>query len=515
MRLRLALLLVLAGCPSEPDDHSFRVVEPSSGASLDRCNFRVRTTPPVATSTFGGPGDGLDGREHINWRVDGGRETEAQVMWVNRPTDQARIVFGVTVPDGASTLEAGSCDEFDICDYKPIPVVVNNTSGAPDCSAMHGGQLLLDYRIAYGAPPLPDGRLIAQFSLGNNLIGLVMLKPDGSYDTTFGTMGVATVELFPDAVAQLSDGSYLVLGAGFYISHVTAAGMLDLAFGSAFGQQGVRVMPCPHGAGCVSRVMKSDGSGGVFIAASSDAGSLIMRLDASLNVLESVLVDSVQRGAVAMEANGRTLFANDGSVAVGTLAGLDTTFGAGGIATFPSSNTGGGAAPTNGAIAGSHVAVTRPLYQGNDRVVEVRTFEGATANAAVTIPLTSDPMNPAYSGGVAVAAIDAAGRTYVAAAREHSRITDSWYSTAAGSEVMVARIANGALDSSFGNQGTAGFDARDVWVPVATEDLADHPVAMTMTEAGPWVVSVSSGFGTYTDPNILRGPGVMLARIKP
>src|SRR4051794_40761308 len=89
---------LVPGCTS--DDEAFRVATPAAGTTLDRCHVLVRTTPPVPGGLFGAGGMGLDIKEHVNWRVDGGAETEVKPMSDKRP-DHANFVFGATTLAGS------------------------------------------------------------------------------------------------------------------------------------------------------------------------------------------------------------------------------------------------------------------------------------------------------------------------------------------------------------------------------------------------------------------------------
>ncbi len=521
MRLMISVL-ALAGCMGDPDDKSFQVAEPTAGATLDRCNVRVRTTPPVPVATVGPGGGGLEGGDHVNWRLDGGRETEVKQIYVNR-MDRANMVFGATLVSGAQNREVASCAEFDICDYHSVPVTVANASGAPDCEGPGGGQMLVGSPAAFSITPLADGRTVIGAGGGASTLYIYMLKADGTWDTTFGDMGKAKVPLFADHVVQLGDGSFFVLGStnGLYLGHVFADGTVDEPFGMIFGDKGVRVLPCPTelGSDCKADVMRSDGAGGALFAGRSSMGTFIMELDGAANVTASTLVeaDAMPRHAVSMEASGRTLFATGTELSIGTLAGLDTSFGTSGHMTVPAQGTSDPPPALAGALSGTHILVARQNFQSNTQILEMQAIEAGVAKPLVSIPLaTANTVIGLGNLGDPQVAIDSTGRGYVAIGRERAPASDAWRSVDPGIETLTMRLVDGALDTTYGADGYATMTARDVWEPVATENLYDVPKKLALDADGaPWLLSSSQSFGTETDPYLLRGPGIVLAKLKP
>lgn len=506
MRLNALALLLLGACfGEEPDSKEFRIAEPTTGSTLDHCVIHARTTPPEPNTSWTPGGDEGGGTlSHINYRIDGGIETETKPVSIILEGDYANVLISVTLAGGANKLEIGGCDEFDLCDYKSVNVTVNNAAGAPDCDGPNGGQQILDHRGVHGATILADGRLVLGISDKQPSLdatfGLHLMNADGTTVTTFGSQGVAQVPLFPDFIVPHADGGFLVIGAGFYMARVSAAGVLDTNYGNAGGSQGARLMPCMDGTGCVAGAVRSDGAGGVWIAGYSSAGSYIMRLDATETITEHAVVSATAGAALDIDATGRALYANDLDVFVGSLAGIDTTFGTAGHFAIGSTGT-----PAGGALAGSRAVIAR--QSGSS--VEIRTFDGATASPVLTPPSTYVGQNFVPSVG-----LDPQGRAYVAYPRDRENESFAFYPASfPGAETVVLRVSGGAVESSFG---ATPIRFRDVWTPPSTETLLDQPRLMRMGPDGaPWVFGTSSVIvNSQAQPTVLRGPGVTITKLK-
>lgn len=511
MRLRTLSLLLLTACPADPDSREFRIAEPTTGASFDRCVIRARTTPPEPNASWTPGGDEGGGTlQHINYRIDGGIETEVKPVSIILENDYANVLISVKLREGANKLEIGGCDEFDLCDYKFVDVTVANTAGAPDCDGPGAGQLLVEHKGVHGATMLPDGRFVVGFSDSkpseDATFGISRYSATGALDMTFGAMGLAPTPGFPDHIVPHADGGYLVIGAGFYMARVSAAGVLDTAYGNAGGSPGSRVMPCMDGTGCIAGAVRSDGAGGVWIAGSSSAGSYIMRLDATETITAHTLVDANGGAAVAIDETGRALFMTDTSAFVGSLAGIDTTFGTAGYVTFPAS---GEMYPRSGAaLAGSRAVIARKI--GN--AFEIRTFDGATAHPVVVTP----PFMHSGQNVLPGVGLDTQGRAYVSFPRDRAVEPTAYYPGIDGTETVIARVANGALDPSFGTSGISSLRYRDVWSPPSTETLADTPYLLRIGPDGaPWIFGTSYSItNSDAQPTVRKGPAVTIAKLK-
>jgi len=195
-----------------------------------------------------------------------------------------------------------------------------------------------------------DGRiLVGGFVIGVNKhtsgqTVLVRYNADGSLDTTFGTGGIVeapTAAAEPDALAQLSDGSYLVVG-GTSSVEFSSTGVLQSTV-----TPGTLVATSPSSPGVNPVIFQPNGD---YVVAQTVGGGF-QRKDAEVfRFSETGVVDSSfsstkftfggqkenEPQAIALQSNGQ--------IVVGGLFGLarldansvlDTTFGSGGsLATF-------------------------------------------------------------------------------------------------------------------------------------------------------------------------------------
>ncbi|HEX7416410.1 MAG TPA: hypothetical protein VF315_00025, partial [Steroidobacteraceae bacterium] len=127
-----------------------------------------------------------------------------------------------------------------------------STDGTPDLTFGADGHVLVPFASTAGAGFAllqdPDGKIVVagqgQTSLGNYDFAVVRLNGDGSFDTTFGTSGIATFNGggFDEAAAGLvrqSDGKLVVAGwsnasgnYNIFFVRFTTTGTLDTTFGS-------------------------------------------------------------------------------------------------------------------------------------------------------------------------------------------------------------------------------------------------------------------------------------------
>ena len=517
MRLTLLALLALAGCPEPADEHPFRVADPVAGATFDRCNIRVRTTSPVLDASWV-QDDGLDALQHINWRIDGGRETEARLMSDNvAPGDRANTIFGVQLVDGAQTLEVGTCDEFDACAWTPVPVTVHNAIGAPDCRAYHGGQQMLEPSAGWFSTELSGGKLVLLSSVAGG-VGMSLVTADGQVDKTFGTNGVTSIPWLAGVAAPHPDGGYLLFGQGLYLSRVSATGVYDSTWGNAGGTQGVRTIPCPGSLGCLVGALRSDGADGFWMAGmlpvaqgSTQTNAFIMRLDRDLAITAhtvfDVLLTTDEYGwrSFSIDPTGRVLAVARSFAVAGSLAGVDTSFATDGRADYPDTST------VVGALAGDQAVIVRQAYAGNEQVVDVRVFSSGVARPPIKLPAATDPV---LDLRYLATAIDPTGSAYVAFARERAAEPGQFFD-GIGTELVVARFVDGALDPAFGVQGYVAMTGRDLFERVSSESVTNNPTSIMFgPDQAPWVTSITQSSTDAWDPNVKRPPRLTLAKLR-
>ena len=266
---------------------------------------------------------------------------------------------------------------------------------------------------------LPDGRAVAAGETILNFVQADMAVArylfSGALDTSFGGDGLATVP-FPqtggsysaaEAVLLQPDGGLVLIGwtigevgSSFALARVNADGSLDTSFGT-----GGRVT-VPQFAAATSGVLQPDGR---IVAAGSDAGTAM--LVARYNM--------------------------DGS--------LDPTFGGDGQVT----------------VTGSFVDVQAVALQPDGKLVIAGTSQTgsfATRNFFLVRMLPNGALDPSFDGdGIVISDFGSVESAYSVIVQDDGRIV---LAGSRSSDVAVARyLADGSLDTSFGNGGLALVDA--------------------------------------------------------
>ena len=296
----------------------------------------------------------------------------------------------------------------------------------------------------------PDGRIVAAADVSGDF-AVVRYLPDGSLDPSFGTGGVAAIDLggfdAADAVALQPDGRIVAAGiswpAGAVVVRFDSDGSVDTGFGA-----GGRVdVPFAGGGGQLWKV--------------------VVQPDGKLVVVGSSGMPS--RFAIA-----RLL--PDGS--------LDPGFGDGGTVLTPFS-----------APAGANGAVLQPdgklvVSGGGQDFALARYLPDGTLDASFGAggTVTTD-VGPGYESAVAVALKD-------------GRIVVAGYASVAGGVFALARYEeDGALDPSFGSGGVA---ASPFAVPANGFGLAVAPGGALLVAGGAVLDGTTSfALASYTRDGLL------------
>ncbi|MGZ4270889.1 MAG: hypothetical protein ACXVFT_18205 [Solirubrobacteraceae bacterium] len=265
-------------------------------------------------------------------------------------TDDESVYGAALQPDGKVVL-AG--------DSRLQPAVVRlKANGALDTSFDGDGRKLFSWGAIGRVTAVvvaPNGKiLLGGFSgpEGGN-IQVARLNANGTFDTTFGTAGIAAVDFsgteFGEAIARQADGRILVVGrssaAGAVVARLRATGVLDPDFG------GDGRVTLPGGGGVNAVLVQPDRNIVVAGNASGSATMTVTRLkpDGSLDMgFGSAGTTTVAFGSLAnplggavRQPDGKIVIAGytqDGEdVAVARLntnGSLDATFGTGGKATI-------------------------------------------------------------------------------------------------------------------------------------------------------------------------------------
>ncbi len=528
MRLSIGAVFLLLGCEATITENSPPVVsEPVAGFTTDRALVRVHMSAP---------GDGASsgqstsyGGGHANWRINGGATTE-----VSRPINDRDpihpFVFSAIVPEGSSSLELGRCNDVDQCGYTKVNVVLKTASGSPDPSFGGAGQLI-EPRLgrAEGVAVLPDGRVLiaAEGNESPPKMGLIMFKPDGHKDLTWGTNGVASLTVVNARAFLLPrpGGGVLAIfsrpSAGqTYVARFDAAGKLDTAFADpALGGE-VRGFPWQGPSGGVILDAVVDGAGHVVVAGQAQASDLgsappfIQTVDFDLNslaVMELATGAPVAANVVAasLDKTGRAAFLLDDRLTRGSTAGVETTFGTAGRVDLPSNFS------STGAVA----------LRADGTVVSVRKTASSlhvswvTATGVVSsFEVPSDGPPPAMGDWPMVLKESAAGVYLASTGLRPSDATRAWtMENEPGSDIVVFRLNAGAIDTTFGTAGRADASMALSWAPVSTESLLDTPLAMAIDPAGKPVVVGGSATTTQAtlDSYTKRGPGMAAVKFIP
>jgi uncharacterized delta-60 repeat protein len=274
---------------------------------------------------------------------------------INSPTALTVQSNGDIVVVGTASLTFDGAQEFAIARFTP--------SGQLDTTFGTGGLVTTDISGPFPAPSAVLAQSNGQILVGGFVDGvnkhtsgqtvLVRYNANGSLDTTFGTDGIVmepTIAASPAALAQLSSGSYLVVGGAapssveFSSTGVLQATVTPGTLAAANNQSGT---------GCCSPVVFQPNGDYVVAQTVSTGGHLHSDVKAS-RFLETGVVDTSfsstrftfggntenEPQAIALQLNGQIVVGGitnaHGTPVTGGLArldsngDLDTTFGNGG-----------------------------------------------------------------------------------------------------------------------------------------------------------------------------------------
>jgi uncharacterized delta-60 repeat protein len=274
---------------------------------------------------------------------------------INSPTALTVQSNGDIVVVGTASLTFDGAQEFAVARFTP--------SGQLDTTFGTGGLVTTDISGPFPAPSAVLAQSNGQILVGGFVDGvnkhtsgqtvLVRYNANGSLDTTFGTDGIVmepTIAASPAALAQLSSGSYLVVGGAapssveFSSTGVLQATVTPGTLAAANNQSGT---------GCCSPVVFQPNGDYVVAQTVSTGGHLHTDVKAS-RFLETGVVDTSfsstrftfggntenEPQAIALQLNGQIVVGGitnaHGTPVTGGLArldsngDLDTTFGNGG-----------------------------------------------------------------------------------------------------------------------------------------------------------------------------------------
>jgi uncharacterized delta-60 repeat protein len=274
---------------------------------------------------------------------------------INSPTALTVQSNGDIVVVGTASLTFDGAQEFAVARFTP--------SGQLDTTFGTGGLVTTDISGPFPAPSAVLAQSNGQILVGGFVDGvnkhtsgqtvLVRYNANGSLDTTFGTDGIVmepTIAASPAALAQLSSGSYLVVGGAapssveFSSTGVLQATVTPGTLAAANNQSGT---------GCCSPVVFQPNGDYVVAQTVSTGGHLHSDVKAS-RFLETGVVDTSfsstrftfggntenEPQAIALQLNGQIVVGGitnaHGTPVTGGLArldsngDLDTTFGNGG-----------------------------------------------------------------------------------------------------------------------------------------------------------------------------------------
>ncbi len=531
MRLSLALAIALVGCEARVTENSPPVVsEPTAGLVSDRALIRVHMSAPGQDTSIGTRYQGSLNGTHANWRVNGGATFEVDKPTTDRDPDQS-FVFAAKLVEGANALELGRCTALDQCGWTTVSVTLKTGPGSPDPSFGGSGQLI-EPKLgrAEGVAVFADGRVLVAAE-GNEpttpKMGLIMFKPDGTKDTTWGTGGIATLTI-ADARALLlprPNGGVLAIfsrtaWAQTYVARFDGSGKLDTAFGDpALGGE-VRVFPWQGAAGGVLFDAMVDGAGHVLVAGQErsldrlSTPPFIQTLDFDLQplALAELRTGAPEVGTVvaaSFDATGHAAFLLDDRITRGSASGVDLGFGTAGRVSLPAD------ASTVGAVVlradGSVVAARKVPGQ-------LRVWWVSPTGSAASFDVPSDaPYTSTGSLPLVLEASDAGVYLATTAVLDADPVRSWIRAQEPGTQLVVYRLNDGAVDPTFGAPGRASASMALSWTPVATESLFDAPGAMAIDARGsPLVVGGSTTTGAASQQSYTRrGPGTAVVRFLP
>jgi uncharacterized delta-60 repeat protein len=362
-----------------------------------------------------------------------------------------------------------------------VGIAQYNADGTPDYTFGGGDGVVLTPEIAqlYGSLGIgtsniaiqADGKvLVGHYSLNQSTSDsdamLMRFNPDGTFDTSFGGGdGLATADLGSTtdislSVVALANGKVLTFGqttSGGALARYNADGSLDTTFGGGDG-----VVQTPHAFG---NAVLSDGR---IITAAQDMSARIysaagvLENSTSIPSLGSTVLSPV---AVIPLSDGKFLVAGVGSYGYAGLVRynadltVDMSFGGGdGLAIF------GGVSNV-----GFAVAAFAPTLSPAGKIIATGIYMGSSADGIGVMQINADGSVDTSFGGGDGEVVPLANRYYAlpvsgVAFQGSSILLPTATGTGTGLDsqsnfALVRILANGTVDTSFGNGGALGGTA--------------------------------------------------------
>ena len=531
----LGWLFLCAGCGNGGIQAPY-VPEPASGTVLDRCLVRVRMTQPWYNPGGDTPmATGTDTGIHADYRVNGGPQIPVDnYVFVSAQSADYRkfapFMFAATLVPGANHFEVGSCDSVDACQFTPSELTVNLAPGSPDPVFGGGGQTVVPgYDAGFHLLPLADGRSLVSVEAivsAAPQIGIVRLRKDGVIDTLFGKRGFSPLGNFSGQpfIAPVAGGGYLVVVRGMrevygktWLARLDEHGNLDMKV----GMNGLLPIALPGVGPFIDvQALASDGAGNVVAAGiaadaahGNGAAPVVFQMSPDGTVLASSLLakgDAALRilGASVDAKGNAALLATDRVFKGSAKGGADVAFGGAGVVMLPKPVFAAGVT-----LTATGVAVVQAEGSIAMTGVTVLDLSASGAITPIAIPWASSVM---ASGAAPKIAAAPDGTIYIAATIAHPAnvalsFTDDM---TPGADLALARLQNGSLDKTFGENGIAHASLMLSWTPPAIDTLIDTPTEIVFGPDGaPYVVASSASASTQTMlTSTKRGPGFGIVR---
>jgi uncharacterized delta-60 repeat protein len=305
-----------------------------------------------------------------------------------------------------------------------ITTVALRADGSPNTAYGSGGTSRVTRPAGFSPQQIlrqPDGRLVivgaraaaTKYQLPR--LTLLRLMPNGALDPSFGTGGIAALELQAGAAALAPDGSFVVTGSVGEISpaiehnpnapatfkwivlRLTATGVIDPAFGAA-------VIPGADGINTGGRAVVVRPSGQIVVLGTHGMTTQLAGLtaagtpDLTFNGGAPLALGDPGND-VLLHAGGAIDVTGNSHVVRFTAAGtLDASFGAGGVATFTGFSPSYGPPSMLAAPDGGTLLYGQTLFEaakaGLPRLHVLRITPGGA-------PGTSTGLEPRFGGGLA------------------------------------------------------------------------------------------------------------------
>lgn len=455
-----------------------------------------------------------------------------RVLFPTTPAPVSNVDAGgagpaVALPDGGVVMVV-----FDST-YKAITTVALRADGSPNPAYGDGGRSLVTRPAGFSPQQIlrqPDGRLlvVGTRSAANKYqlprLTLVRLTPTGALDPSFGTGGIAALELQTGGAALAPDGSIVVTGAVGQVSRaietnpsapatfrwvvlrLTAAGAIDPAFG-------IPVIPGEPGLNTGGRAVVVRPSGQIVVLGTHGTAYQLAGLtaagtpDPTFNGGAPVAVgdaglDLLLHAGGAIDVAGRSQLAR--YTAAGT---LDPAFGTGGIARFTGFNPAYGPPAMLAAPDGGTLLVGQTLFEparaGLPRLHVLRITPAGTPGAA-------PGLEPGFGGG------QASSRNHTTGLLEQNGFRGTLLARPDGSYLAIGATSVVRYTGE-GAGSSAGFAAIAAYSPLLAPDPTyggpQAPARATV------IVPRQRARSDYDLRRVLvrvttNGPGLVLVRIR-